>query len=382
MDLNSVVHDLEKTISSNTYKGYDIFDGLNSKLFQKTPFYNSRFFRLAWIQLFKRLPINLRALTSVPKGHNAKGLALFIQGYLNLYKKYRKEEYLLKAYKLMEIIINQRAKDRDYFCVGYNFFWEARAFSVPPFKPNIIASSFVAQAFLDLYEIDKNEKWLKYAEEIGIFIEKELKLFESEEELCFGYIPGESARVHNANLMGARLFSHLFAITKTSKYRELSGKSVNYSVNAQRNDGAWVYGERGHHQWVDNFHTGFNLIAIKDVQRYLKTKQWQNSINIGLNYHLKNHFLSDMTPKFYDNKLYPIDIHNFAQGIYTLLTFGYKEKAEQLLKRCIEMMWNNKGNYFYYQKTKWYTNKINYIRWSQAWIFYALSYYLNNNLIE
>jgi len=30
--------------------------------------------------------------------------------------------------------------------------------------------------------------------------------------------------------------------------------------------------------------------------------------------------------------------------------------------------------FFYYQKWKWYTNKIPYIRWSQAWMFYALAY--------
>ena len=29
--------------------------------------------------------------------------------------------------------------------------------------------------------------------------------------------------------------------------------------------------------------------------------------------------------------------------------------------------------HFYYQKTKWHTTKIPYIRWSQAWMFYALS---------
>ncbi|MBL7086869.1 MAG: aspartate-semialdehyde dehydrogenase [Candidatus Cloacimonetes bacterium] len=310
---------------------------------------------------------------AVPKGYNAKGIALFIQGLINLYKTNKDSEYLRQAYKLADIIISQRAKNRDYFCVGYNFFWEARAFSVPAFTPNMIVSSFVGQSFLDLYDIGENKKWLQYGIEIGNFIEKELILYDSKDEMCFGYIPQKSAIVHNANLMGARLFARLFSYTNNKKYKNFSIKSVQFSTKAQKDNGAWVYGERNHHQWIDNFHTGFNLIAIKDVQRYLKTKQWQNSINIGLNYHLKNHFLSDMTPKFYDNKLYPIDIHNFAQGIYTLLTFGYKEKAEQLLKRCIELMWNEKEGYFYYQKTKLYKNKINYIRWSQAWMFYALT---------
>jgi hypothetical protein len=34
--------------------------------------------------------------------------------------------------------------------------------------------------------------------------------------------------------------------------------------------------------------------------------------------------------------------------------------------------------YFYYQKRKFLTNKIAYMRWSQAWIFYGLTYYILN----
>lgn len=375
MKIEKIILKLENNIKKQGYKGWDVFDGLNSKLFKNTTFFKSRLLRLAWIQLFKRSPINFRKLTKIPRGYNAKGLALFIQGLINLYKTEKKQKYLNQAYKLSKIIIAQRAKNRDYFCVGYNFFWESRAFSVPAFTPNIIVSSFVGQAFLDLYDIDKNKKWLEYAIEIGIFIEKELKLFESENEICFGYIPGEKVRVHNANLMGARLFARLFSLTENIKYKNYSIKSVNYSINAQRDDGAWVYGERKHHQWVDNFHTGFNLVAIKEIQNYLETDIWSIVLRKGINYHLNNHFLKDMTPKYYDNKLYPIDIHNFAQGIDTMLTFGYRDKVEQLINNVIDLMWDKRKHYFYYQKKKYYTNKIDYIRWSQAWMFYALSKY-------
>jgi hypothetical protein len=126
---------------------------------------------------------------------------------------------------------------------------------------------------------------------------------------------------------------------------------------------------------VDNFHTGFNLVALYDVQKYLSTDLWQDNIDLGLNYHLKHHFLEDMTPKYYDTKLYPIDIHNFAQGINTFLTFGDTERAQKLLGKCIGLMWDSNKHYFYYQKRGWYTNKINYIRWNQAWMFYTLTKY-------
>lgn len=366
---------LYNTLEDNNFKGWDVFDGLNSTLFQKLPLSKSKKSRLIWIQLFKRSPINLRKLVSVPKGYNAKGLALFIQGLLNLYKVLGEKKYLEEAYRLAEIIIDQKAENRDYFCVGYNFYWEARAFSVPKFTPNIIVSSFVAQSFLDLFQLDNNKKWLKSAEDIGFFIETELKIFETDDSICFGYIPNEEVKVHNANLMGARLFARLYALTKKEKYQEYSVKSVTYSIKAQREDGAWVYGENDYHQWIDNFHTGFNLVSIREVQNNLGVDWWNENLEIGLKYHMNNHFLQDMTPKYFNNKLYPIDIHNFAQGILTLLDFGLEKNVELLVNKAIKIMWDERENFFYYQKNRYYTNKINYIRWSQAWMFYALSKY-------
>src|SRR5204863_2627524 len=59
------------------YAGHDPFDALNSRLFQSTPLRRLRLARLAWTQLLKRSPFNLRALALVPAERNPKGTALF-----------------------------------------------------------------------------------------------------------------------------------------------------------------------------------------------------------------------------------------------------------------------------------------------------------------
>jgi hypothetical protein len=316
-----------------------------------------------------------RSLALVPEGYNAKALALVIRGLFNLYEVTNEEKYFREALRLADIIVSQRAADRDYFCAGYNFFWEAKAFSVPAFTPNMIVSSFVGQAFLDLYGVHGDEKWLDYARQIGDFIERELILFETDDEMVFGYIPKEKARVHNVNLMGGRLYARLYSLTGDDRYRRYAIMAARYSVRAQRDDGSWAYGEKPYHQWVDNFHTGFNLVSLHEIDRYLPDGLLRRSMDSGVAYHLDHHFLEDMTPKYYDSKLYPLDIHNFAQGIDTLLTFGYRDKARLLIGKCIDMMWDGTRNYFYYQKWRWYTNRIDYMRWSQAWMFYALTRY-------
>ena len=82
---------------SEEFKGYDPYDGLNSTLFQAMPFISqNRIARLVWIQLFKRSPLNLRAITGIKKDYNPKALGLFLSGYCNLYTQDNKQEYLDK----------------------------------------------------------------------------------------------------------------------------------------------------------------------------------------------------------------------------------------------------------------------------------------------
>ena len=76
---------LKSYCESENFKGWDPYDGLNSKVFQALPIKHWDLARLAWIQGFKRCPINFRKLFLVPKEHNAKGVALFLSGYCNLY---------------------------------------------------------------------------------------------------------------------------------------------------------------------------------------------------------------------------------------------------------------------------------------------------------
>ncbi len=82
---------------------------------------------------------------------------------------------------------------------------------------------------------------------------------------------------------------------------------------------------------------------------------------------------------YYDNQQYPIDIHCPGQLLVTLHRLNkiveYKEMAEKVLSWTIQNMQDKRG-YFYYQLKKGVSSKIPYMRWSNAFMFYAMSYYL------
>ena len=111
------------------YKGWDPYDGLNSKIFKALQLNQWDLARLAWIQGFKRSPINFRKLLMVPKEYNAKGIGLFLSGYCNLYDLAHegktdfgtKEDLLSKINELANLLDKLKNMNFSGACWGYNF---------------------------------------------------------------------------------------------------------------------------------------------------------------------------------------------------------------------------------------------------------------------
>lgn len=361
------------------YKGWDPYDGLNSWVIQKTPLGKSRFFRLAWIQLFKRNPINLRPLFGIKKDYNPKGLGLFLIGYCNLYTKTKNKEYLEKIRFISNAILQLETKGYSGACWGYNFDWQARAFFQPKYTPTVVATSFIVEALLQAYKITRDIKLIETATSASHFILKDLnKTHDEQGNYTLSYSPKDKTQVFNAGLLGAKTLVLIYEHTNEDYLLSEAKKIVDYVCTKQNQDGSWAYGTLHFHQWVDNFHTGYNLECIYAYQKISGDNSFQSYIDKGLKYYLENFFTQEGISKYYNNKTYPIDIHAPAQLVVTLAKMGilkeHKELVDKVLIWTIENMQSPKG-YFYYQKKKWVTSKIPYIRWAQSWMFYAFSYY-------
>jgi hypothetical protein len=375
---------LEKLISyceKEGYKGYDPYDGLNSRLFQKLPVLpKARFPRLAWIQLFKRLPINLRPLVGIKKDYNPKGLALFLTGYVNLAKAEGLEKHADRINFFALKLIESKTPGYSGNCWGYNFPWESKAFYFPKFTPTIVASTFAANALIDAYDVTQNQRFLDEGISTKDFILKDLnRTVDEKGNFAFSYSALDHTSVFNATLLGARLLSRIFSYTKDRELLETARKTIAYCCDHQKPDGSWPYSTLPWHQWIDNFHTGFNLEAIVEYRRYSGDHSFDNNIEKGMKYYLETFFDAEGRSAYYSNSLYPIDIHAPSQLFATLYRAGIfaenRDLADRVLKWTIINMQSPQG-YFYYQKRKYLTNKIPYIRWAQAWIFYGITYYL------
>lgn len=377
----SVLSDLLlREATCHDFAGADPFDGLNSRFFDLFPALRKSKLGLAWIQLHKRLPVNLRGACLVPKKRNPKGVALFILGMLEDFYRNQDQSVLRQATELGDWLLTQQSSKDDWqhACWGYHFDWNARAFFVPKGKPNVITTIYVAQALYALYQKTGVEIYRDTAFDAAHFIVKTLYT-ESEGRKFFAYIPGENAFVHNASLWGAAWVATVAAQTSNTEYGELARTVARQSVSEQAVDGSWVYGARHHHQFIDGFHTGYNLEALHVLSLALDTDEFAKSIQIGLQYYRDNFFDNDGAAKYYHNNRYPLDMHSVAQAVFTLLRVGGTREdlllADKVIKWSLQEMYIPSKNQFYYQRTQKISNSINYIRWTQAWVYYAFAFY-------
>jgi rhamnogalacturonyl hydrolase YesR len=380
---------LQSYCESQNFAGWDPYDGLNSKLFQATPLKKWDVARLAWIQGFKRSPINFRRALLVPKSHNNMGLGMFLSGYCNLYHLTEtsetrfgsQQEILSTIEKLGQLILKYQSNGYSGSCWGYNFDWQARRlFLFPAGTPNVVVTAFCVEALFGAYSITKNEEFLSAALSASEFVIKDLNRTDYKNGILFSYSPLEGNNtVFNASLLGAKILLKNYEITKDQNKLELAKQAIDSAIAGQAEDGSWVYGLLPVQSWIDSFHTGFNLNALQLYYEITKDEKVQNAIQKGTDFYLKNFFLSDGTPKYYHNKTYPIDIHCPGQLLISLnelqIFNNNSELAERVLNWTICNMQDKKG-YFYYQLKKGWSSKIPYMRWSNAFMFHALSHYL------
>jgi hypothetical protein len=379
-DTRRIARKLLAYCQANDWAGYDPYDALNSRVFRALPFLNFKMARLILTQGVKRFPLNLRPLLLVQRTPNPKGIALFLASLIKLSKM-----GLLEEPGIVEIMTNKlltlRSPNKRYSCWGYNFDWQTRGKLVPRSTPNIICSTFAANALLDAFEQSQKPDLLNTALSVADFILDILFSQSEDSQPYFNYTPLErSGVVHNANFLGAAFLCRVSRISGHRRFRDAAFAAARYSVSRQHEDGSWDYGESKSQGWIDNFHTGYNLVALKQIGHYGETSEFDTSVRRGHEFYIAHFFRQDGAPKYYHNTTYPIDIHSVAQSIITLLEFkefakSNIESAHSVLYWALTNLWDSRG-FFYFQKRRRYTVHIPFMRWSEAWMLSALATYL------
>ncbi|MCA1594018.1 MAG: hypothetical protein LC754_15470 [Acidobacteria bacterium] len=380
-ELESVYESLSRWCRERDYAGHDPFDALNSRLFQAAPLLrHSSAARLVWTQLFKRSPVNFRALALVPAGKNPKGTALFALAALARFRTHGREEDEGEARALLDELLAARLDTPSGAAWGYNFDWQSRNFYAPAGTPTLVPTAFAARALVEAAQIFGEAKYTDAAHSACDFILRDLpRSAETEDEICFSYIPQKPTRIFNASLLAGETLASVGAITGERELCDFALRAARYVMRRQRVDGSWPYGAEWYQSWVDNFHTAFVLVSLSRITKAcgIEDEESARALERGCKFWRESFFLADGWPKYYDDNPYPADIHSAAAAIVALVELrdrddGALEEARRVARWTITNLRDRRG-FFYYQRRRFHTVRTPYIRWAQAWMLYALA---------
>jgi len=367
---------LDAWLQCHQYRAYDPFDGLNS---WARPLAIGALGRQLLQQGIRRFPFNLRPLLGVKPSVSSKGFGYLARAYLKMHRSTGRLEYLEQARFCLHWLAKNGDRRFGGISWGNHFDYQSRVFYLQAGTPTVVWVSHIGQAFVDAWELTKADQYLQTAREVCDFILKGLERRPEGNGICLSYIPGEFKAVHNANMLGAALLARVSSITGEDALRSVARAAVNYTVGAQLHSGAWWYGEAANMHWVDSFHTCYVLDSLWWYLRSTSDARHQTAFERGADYFVTRFFLPDGTPKYYDNKVLPIDIQCAAQAIETLTLLArarnntsLKTLAQAVARWTIANMQDPSG-YFYFRKLRFVTNKTATLHWGQATMLHALS---------
>ncbi|MGH8514873.1 MAG: delta-aminolevulinic acid dehydratase, partial [Gammaproteobacteria bacterium] len=205
---------LEAYLEAERFRGYDPYDALSSPLFRLPVLRSSRWLRIAAEQALKRLPVNLRPLLRIPKGYNPVTLAFVLEAsaYRARIDPQRADAFRARAAECVAELARVRTGGYSGDCWGYPFDWEARYGRLPAGTPTIVATGIVTNSLFIASELLRLDGAFEMCKSAAQFVLEDLSRTEDEDDtFCWGYFPGDTQRVLNATMKGARLCAQVYS---------------------------------------------------------------------------------------------------------------------------------------------------------------------------
>jgi rhamnogalacturonyl hydrolase YesR len=364
-------------LEASDYKGYDTFDGLNSRFVRPLTF-ETKALRTVLQQGVRRFPINLRPLLGVEKSRSTKGTGFLARGFISLFRATGDAAWQKKAETMLRWLVESRSQGYSGACWGNHFDYQSRSIYVGKSTPSVVWTSHIGHAFLDGYEVFGEKSYLDIAVSACDHIDRDLGVYQEGDTYCINYFPVSTHQVHNANTLGASLLARTYSHTRDDHYRAIAEKAMQYTAKHQRQNGSWFYGEEANLRWVDNFHTAYVLDCFKHYGERTGDLRFDSQMMNGYRYWKSTFFLPDGTPRYYEHKTLPLDIQCSSQAIDTLVFFRDRDPeslplALKVAQWTIDNMQDASGYFYYRRYSSRIVNKTPTLHWGQATMLCALA---------
>jgi len=362
---------LSAALERSDFVGWDPYDALASpgiRALARTPL-----LRQAAIQGLKAVPFNPRRVLGVPTTENPKALALFVSAYARLAKVEPEGRYGGLALALANRLEARAIRASEGVGWGYPFDVQTRWGYYPRTRPNAVVTSFAAHALMDVEELVPPGRFAPAIDSALEFARSSLAV-EQKGHSYFAYHEGSRVPIHNASLLVTSLFAR-------RGRPDDALPALRYSLQRQRPDGSWPYGERSDLGWVDGYHTAFILWSLHRALRIEEeADRSAEALDRALDFFLAKFVDPDGAVRASPDARYPIDIHSCSSSVWALSSLHERdartlETADRILGWTLGHMRRADGR-FAFQQRRLFRASVPYARWSDGHMLLALSEFL------
>jgi hypothetical protein len=297
-------------------------------------------------------------------------------------------QYYDRAVHFLEVLKETRSPGFDHYCWGYPFNWETRRGTMWQGTPLITTVPYVYEAFREIYQIDREQKWREIMHSIARHAVEDYHDFDispSTSTCCYKPGPENSSGVVNASAYRAFLLTVASIDFSEESYRKIADRNLNFVLQAQNSDGSWPYSTDEDRLFVDHFHTCFVLKALAKIEAMTKNPECTKAIERGVDYYVKNLFDKEGLPKPFSRRprmtVYRRELYDYAECInVAVLLAGRFPALDEVLSRVINLDgWQKSDGSFRSRQLLLGWDNSPMHRWAQSQMFRSLCFLLYRN---
>jgi uncharacterized protein YyaL (SSP411 family) len=251
--------------------------------------------------------------------------------------------------------------------------------------PLITTLPYAYEAFLQVYQIDLDRKWLTIMESIAEHAHNDYHDFITSEDASscsYNPDPSDPGGVINASAYRAFLLTRASQDFSREDYRKVAERNLNFVLESQNMDGSWYYSTDGERDFVDHFHTCFVLKALAKIEALTGNRRCTEAIERGVDYYLENLFDHEGLPKPFSRRprltVYRRELYDYAEFINVgVLLKGRFTALDKTVSSVIDMKgWQKSDGSFRSRQLLLGWDNTPMHRWAQSQLFRSLCFFL------
>ena len=311
--------------------------------------------------------------------------AHFAMGFTFLHEATSEPYWLAKAKHFLKSLDETRCADFNDYCWGYPFDWVTINGLMKRQTPLITTTPYAYEAFLQVYQIEPEERWRAILASIARHAATDIKDFPvSETASACSYNPYDKGGVINAAAYRAFLLTSAAKQLANDSYWEIAKRNLNFVLLNQNPDGSWYYAVDGVRDFVDHYHTCFVLKALAKIHSLTGHEGCFEAISKGVQYYLANLFAADGLPRPFSKAprltVYQRELYDCAEciNLCLLLRDRFPQLAETLHTVVSGVLkdWVKPDGSFRSRRLYFGWDDVPMHRWGQSQMFRSLAYFL------